>query len=220
MIADFVRMCLKLASTDQHESDNCCTSLLDLVRSDAYAYVALAGNPFCNSSKYCEYLTNESMSSDGSQSSMRLYRICAHLCIVGTTCIIGLYIKGQVEFYTIIATLILGIFVSTFIISYHSDAAEALLIMFLMEEEFYKRKDKKLKAATILNQHDQRKYLEHLPKMYPPHHAEMAQKIKDLREEDFNKARTELEENSRREEASRREDASRRDEEEGERREE
>ncbi len=31
---------------------------MDLVRSDAYAYIALNGNPFCNSAKYCEYLCN------------------------------------------------------------------------------------------------------------------------------------------------------------------
>ena len=145
MIGDFVRICIP------GESENCCTKLLDLVRSDAYSYIALTGNPFCNSAKYCEYLTNESMACDGNQSSMRIYRICAHLCIVGTTSILGLYIKGTVEAYTIAAVLILGIFVSTFIISYHSDASEALLIMFLLEEEFYKRGDKKLKAASAFN---------------------------------------------------------------------
>ena len=62
-----------------------------------------------------------------------------------------LKLKGTVEAYTIAAVLILGIFVSTFIISYHSDASEALLIMFLLEEEFYKRGDKKLKAASAFN---------------------------------------------------------------------
>ena len=153
MIGDFSRFFLQ-ACGESRSTSNCCTSLLDLVRSDSFAFIALTGNPFCNSSKFCEYLTDCSLSCDGSQSAMRIYRICAHLIIVGVTSILGLYIKGEVEFYTIVAILILGIFVSTFIISYHSDASEALMIMFLLEEEFYKRGNKKLKTANTMNEHD------------------------------------------------------------------
>lgn len=37
--------------------DGSCCGLLDVVRSDALCYVALSGNPYCNSAKYCEYVT-------------------------------------------------------------------------------------------------------------------------------------------------------------------
>jgi len=67
---------------------------MDLVRSDAFAFLAASGNPFCNSAKYCEYLTEESMVTDGAQSVMRTYRLCAHLAIVGICSIFGLYVKG------------------------------------------------------------------------------------------------------------------------------
>ncbi len=35
--------------------------LFDFVRSDSLAYVNLAGNPYCNSSRYCEMLCNKSL---------------------------------------------------------------------------------------------------------------------------------------------------------------
>lgn len=33
-----------------------CTEIFDFVRSDSLAFVNLAGNPYCNSSRYCEML--------------------------------------------------------------------------------------------------------------------------------------------------------------------
>lgn len=59
-------------------------------------FVALTGNPYCQSAKYCEYLTHVSMLHDGDQSAIRLYRICAHILISGLVSILGLYIKGQI----------------------------------------------------------------------------------------------------------------------------
>jgi hypothetical protein len=69
---------------------------MDLVRSDAYAYVALNGNPFCNSAKYCEYLCNESMCTDSTQSTMRIYRIAAHLLIACCGSISALFLNGAI----------------------------------------------------------------------------------------------------------------------------
>lgn len=61
---------------------------------------------------------------------MRLYRICAHIVIAGLISILGLFIKGQIEPYTIAATIVIGMFVSTYIISYQADPADAMLLMY------------------------------------------------------------------------------------------
>lgn len=118
----------------------CCGSqILDLVRSDALAYVNLTGNPFCNSSKYCEYLCRESFVMDRNQSTMRTYRICAHLLIAGIASLVGMYISGNIQLLVIGFILAMSIFISTFFIALHADASEAIQIMFLIEEEFSKR---------------------------------------------------------------------------------
>jgi hypothetical protein len=106
---------------------------LDLVRSDAIGYVALTGSPFCNSAMYCEYYANESPLSDYSQSIFRTYRISAHILLGGIVSIVGLYLKGTIEPYTVAATFVLGIFISTFMISYNADVAEALMMMHFVE---------------------------------------------------------------------------------------
>jgi len=120
-------------------------SVFDLVRSDALAYIALLGSPFCNSAMYCEYLGKESLLSDCSQSIMRTYRISAHILLAGIVSIVGLYLKGTIEPYTVAATFFLGIFISTFFISYNADAAEALMLMHSAQEEYFKRSNEKNK---------------------------------------------------------------------------
>jgi uncharacterized protein YacL len=115
--------------------------ILDLVRSEALAYVSLMSTPYCNSAMYCVYLSENTLISDYTQTIMRTFRIAAHVTIAGIVSIVGLYINGSVEPYTVAATFILGVFVSTFFISYNTDSAEALMMMFELEEEFKKRKD-------------------------------------------------------------------------------
>jgi hypothetical protein len=39
---------------------NPCVKLFDLVRSDAMAYINIAGNPYCNSARYCQYMSDNS----------------------------------------------------------------------------------------------------------------------------------------------------------------
>ena len=54
----------------------------------------------------------------------------------------ALYVKGVISTYAIIIIVINTIFVSTLFISLHSDASEAILIIFLVDEELTKRKNK------------------------------------------------------------------------------
>jgi hypothetical protein len=57
-------------------------------------FIALTGNPFCNSARYCEYLCDKSVITSYSQSTSRVYRLCAHFFIAGLVVIICLYVKG------------------------------------------------------------------------------------------------------------------------------
>ena len=120
----------------------CSHSIFDLVRTDALAYINLTGNPYCNSARYCEYLCKRSAILDNSQSSSRIYRLCAHFLICGIMVLFALYVKGVISTYAIIIIVINTIFVSTLFISLHSDASEAILIIFLVDEELTKRKNK------------------------------------------------------------------------------
>lgn len=117
-----------------------CLKVFELVRSDSMAYINLAGNPYCNSARYCEYICDQSLLMDNSQSTSRAYRICAHFLIAAGVAILALYIKGtNISAYVIAFILALTIFVETFFISIHADAAEAIQIIFLEDEEFHKR---------------------------------------------------------------------------------
>ena len=114
---------------------NCCLKVFDLVRSDAMTYINAAGTPYCNAARYCEYITDKSLLLEGSQSASRTYRICAHLLIAGAAGILGLYVKGTIGALSILFIVIAALFISTFFISIHADAAEAIIILFLNNEE-------------------------------------------------------------------------------------
>lgn len=101
----------------------CCIRIFDLVRSDSMAYINLTGNPFCNSSRYCEYLCGRSIIMDYSQSTSRAYRFCAHFLIVGIMALLALYIKGVISIYALLIIMVQSIFIATLLISIHADAA-------------------------------------------------------------------------------------------------
>ena len=145
-----------------------CLKVFDLVRSDAMAYINAAGIPYCNSARYCEYLTDKSLLLDGSQSASRTYRICAHLAIAGVVGILGLYLKGTITAEIILFIVFASLIISTFFISIHADAAEALIILFLNNEELEMR-------ALLKEQKGSRKD--------PKHFSKIAWKHPELRDE-------------------------------------
>ena len=151
-----------------------CIRIFDLVRSDAMAYIFLTGNPFCNSSRYCEYLCDQSLLTESSQSTSRSYRICAHFLIAGGVAIAGLYLKGSgLSALTILFIILLAIFISTFFISIHADAAEAIQIIFLEDEEFTKRHNEE--QFRKFNRFDVEEALKTSRK------SELCEKLKDIR---------------------------------------
>jgi len=98
------------------------------------AYINIAGNPYCNSARYCEYLSDQSWVLEQSQSTSMSYRICAHMLIAGIVGIICLYMKGSLLPSSLLLIMLLSIFISTFFISIHANAAEAIAISFIDNE--------------------------------------------------------------------------------------
>ena len=119
----------------------CYVKIFDFVRSDTLAYIFLSGNAFCNSARYCEYLCEELVVTSYSQSCSRIYRLCSHFLLVGILTIISLYSKGNISIYAILLIILESLIISTLFISYHADAAEALQIIYLQDQEFINRKE-------------------------------------------------------------------------------
>ncbi len=78
----------------------------------------------CRKSKTIEY----------SQSSSRVYRLSAHILLMGIVGVIALYMNGKISIYAFLLILIETIFISTLFISYHADSAEAMQINVLTIE--------------------------------------------------------------------------------------
>lgn len=117
-----------------------CDKVFDLVRSDAMAYINIAGNPYCNAARYCDYISDQSVVLEEAQSTSISYRICAHMLIAGIVSILCLYVKGSIMPIFILLIMVLSVFISTFFISIHADAGEAISISFMDNEECEKRR--------------------------------------------------------------------------------
>lgn len=50
-----------------------CRGFFDLIRSEAFAYINLISLPYCNASRYCEMLSDDSNFYDRSQTTNRVH---------------------------------------------------------------------------------------------------------------------------------------------------
>ena len=123
----------------------------DLARSDSLTIVYLSGNSYCNSARYAEYLSQNSRLgsnlglSGQSQSASRIYRYTAHFALGGIITLVAFWIFGfslkqEVSIPAMLLLLLVSMGVATFFISLHADAGEAILVLYLMEEEFAERR--------------------------------------------------------------------------------
>lgn len=71
-----------------------------------------------------------------------MYRLSAHILLMGIVGVITLYMNGNISIYAELFILIETIFISTLFISYHSDSAEAIQIILLTMEELYYMKNR------------------------------------------------------------------------------
>jgi len=90
------------------------------------AYISLTDNPFCNSARYCEYLCDKTIITRNTQTSSRIYRVCAHFFIVGLTVIYTMLATDNKSIYALGLIIFGSLTISTFFISLHADGAEAI----------------------------------------------------------------------------------------------
>jgi hypothetical protein len=113
-------------------------------------FVNLAGNPYCNSSRYCEALCKRSPIAEYSQSISRSYRICSHFLLGGIVAAISFFLQGgQASVFIVLLVFVLTLFLSTFLISLHADAAEAIQIIFLLDLELARQLQKDTNKHAI-----------------------------------------------------------------------
>jgi hypothetical protein len=130
-----------------HRCCFCFFNLFEIVRSDAYAYIHLAGTPYCDAARQCEYLCRRSRLFTGSQSTnkvnsilMQVYRLSAHLllcsiilCISYAICRSKL-IDNDVSIKALLCVLLGSLLIIPYWLCLHADAADALMITYSAEE--------------------------------------------------------------------------------------
>lgn len=180
-ILDLIRSC----RNSKVKTDCWLYNALDLARADALSMIIVTGTPYCNASKYCEYLWNESMTTDQTQSSIRIFKLAAHVFIANVGSQIGLLIRGELDPYLLAFTLIIGLFISTFFIELNAICSETLQLLSIMEEEFSKRKGGRVKMITnVLNKGDQKKFLTQAKSIFS--NKEVANEIIEIRRKYWN----------------------------------
>jgi hypothetical protein len=113
---------------------SCIGDFFNLVRADAFAYIALTGNPYCNSSRYCELIYHKAFWFKDSQSISRSYRICSHLLLAGITGLVNLLLQGKdASLFIVLTVFLFSLFISTLWISLHADATDAMQVTFLLD---------------------------------------------------------------------------------------
>jgi hypothetical protein len=143
-IYDTIFDILRSLYPDDKKSDssifNFFKKFLDLVRSEALVYVIFSSNAYCNSARYCEYLSykgsflgskTEKEAESVSQSVSRTYRISAYSVLGGFVSLLGLYIQGNISLYGMGLIILTTYFIINFIVQLHTDSADSLMILFL-----------------------------------------------------------------------------------------
>lgn len=91
-IYDTIRNC----GDGKFTQPNCMSKIMDMVRSDALTLVALTGTPYCNAANYCDYFWYESMTTEKTSCSLRVYKLAAHIFISVSATIAGLFYLGNI----------------------------------------------------------------------------------------------------------------------------
>lgn len=69
-----------------------------------------------------------------SQETSNTYRVLSHFTIAGIVGLISLYVKGSIVPMSLLVTIFLAVFISTFFISFHADAASAIAVSLVSNE--------------------------------------------------------------------------------------
>ena len=124
------------------------------------------------------------MTTDKTSSSLRVYKICAHVLISVVATVAGLFKLGVIEGSIIYFDLIFGMILATYFISLPMDVTETIRLLYLMEEEGYKRRDDFIKYNTsILSRTDQVQFLRDIEKIFS--NKEVAQEVAKIRRDNW-----------------------------------
>jgi len=111
--------------------------VVDLARSDAYAYINLSGIPYCNAARQCQAICLRTDLFYSDDTCIRLYRIAAQIFVVTLSVLITLIIISAKANYMGMVNLIVLIcycyLMATHFVDIHSNAAEGLVTCYLAE---------------------------------------------------------------------------------------
>lgn len=114
--------------------------LCNLVRTDVYSYVNMAGIPYCNACRNCEEINRKSNEFVGAQSIEFFYRGCSYISCVGICFIICYFIEKNridaINFESLIVILLLTYCILAYFIDFHANAAEGIHVTSVLERHF------------------------------------------------------------------------------------
>ncbi len=117
-------------------------TLCNLVRTDVYSYINMAGIPYCNACRNCEVINRKSNEFVGSQSIEFFYRGCSYISCVGICFLICYFIEkskiNAINVDSLIVIILLTYCVLAYFIDFHANAAEGIHVTSVLERDFGK----------------------------------------------------------------------------------
>lgn len=109
--------------------------------------------PYCNSSRYCEFLSEESKFYNNNQIINRLYRLNLHIIPIFFTLLIAMLLMegtGKTSPYGIFCITLITFFTVTYPLTYQPNTAEGLLISTFVELAFDDEAEEPALAPAII----------------------------------------------------------------------
>jgi len=103
------------------------TCFFDLVRTDSYSYINIAGIPFCNASRECKKICQNSKQFVGTYSPIKHYRFAAHVFAVSIVFLASWFILRSrlwsYGFWNITLLVVISYITVTLFVDLHANAA-------------------------------------------------------------------------------------------------
>lgn len=119
--------------------DSCWHRLINLVRTDAYAFTNLFGTAYCDSSRHCQNLCLDYPQFQGSQSPLRNYRVAVQVFLtaagfIGSYMILTHWISDMCGWF-VAEVLIVITAITYYFGSLHASAAQGLQVSFMVQNQ-------------------------------------------------------------------------------------
>lgn len=111
--------------------------MFDIVRTDAYSYINIAGLPYCNACRQCSTLCQSSSQFVGTQSPIRNYRFLAHVALTALGFIAGWMLLRHrlwhIDLWHYILLVVVCYTSVAWFVDLHANPAEGLQTSYLAE---------------------------------------------------------------------------------------